>query len=170
MAAPTVITITDAVLMLGDTLADVTPPSGTGEDFSCQVSSGAINATPNLNDVPATFCAPASQAPAATGFELALTWLQDWTAPGGGLSMYAFANDTETKYFSLSLTDATEPIATGQVRIVAGSFGGDAGTPLTTDVTWPIVGKPTITAPASVPLSAEQEQAQADVEPDTVAV
>jgi hypothetical protein len=156
MADPTVIVIANATLKLGDddTLA-------TSEDFSCQVSSAAINSTPNLQSVPATFCAAASQAPAATGYELAITWLQDWTAPGGGLSFYAYENDTLTKYFSLTLNDQTEPIATGQVRIVAGSFGGDAATPLTSAVVWPCVGKPVITPPAVVPLSSSRANSAA---------
>lgn len=145
MADPTVIVITNATLKLADDAATI----GTGgEDFSCQVTSAAINANANLQTVPATFCAGESQAPAATGYELAITWLQDWTASGGGLSMYAFDNDTLTKAFSLTLVGATEPIATGSLRIVAGSFGGDAATPLTATQTWPIIGKPSITAPA----------------------
>src|SRR5262245_50430884 len=99
MAAPTVIMITNAKLMLGDTAGDVNPPgTGTGKAFECQVTSAAINANPNLQTVPATFCAPESQAPAATGWELAVTWLQDWTASAAGpapsLSQYAFTNDT----------------------------------------------------------------------------
>src|SRR5262245_1287439 len=99
MADPTVIIITDATLKLGDSETEV-GTGGTGVGFECQTTSAAINATPNLQTVPATFCSPASQAPAATGFELAVTWLQDWTAPGGGLSKYAFDNDTLTKWFS----------------------------------------------------------------------
>jgi hypothetical protein len=143
MADPTVIVITNATLQLADDAAMTTP-----DDFSCQVSSAAINSTPNLQSVPATFCAAASQAPAATGYELAITWLQDWTASGGGLSFYAYENDTLTKYFSLTLNDQIAPAATGQVRIVAGSFGGDAATPLTSQVVWPCIGKPDITPAA----------------------
>jgi hypothetical protein len=147
MANPTVITIVDAQLVLSDT-AITGPPFTGGDDFSCQVTSAAINSTPNLQDVPATFCAGASQAPAATGYELAVSWLQDWTASTGGLSMYAFDNDTLTKYFALTLDTTSTPIATGELRIVPGAFGGDAGTPLLADAVWPIIGKPAISAPA----------------------
>jgi hypothetical protein len=148
MPAPTVITITDGVVTFADTEGDL----ATGLGFECQVTEASINATPNLQTVPATWCAPESQAPAATGFELAITWLQDWTAPGGGLSMYAFENDTETKFFSLKLDkDDTETVATGQVRLVAGSYGGAAGTPLTATATWPLAAKPAITVPATLP-------------------
>jgi hypothetical protein len=144
MSAPTVIVITNGTLTLADDEAGLV----TGTGFECQVSEAAINATPNLQTVPATFCEPESQSPAATGYELAVTWLQDWTVPGGGLSNYAFINDAQTKWFELTLDGAATPIATGQVRIVAGSFGGPAGTPLTTSTTWPLASKPEILVPA----------------------
>lgn len=161
MSSPTVIVITNAQLLLGDTSADVIPPTGTGsgENFSCQVTDAAINATPNLQKVPATFCVAESQVPAATGYELAITWLQDWTAAAGGLSMYAFDNDTLAKYFSLCLVGTADPIASGQVRIVAGAFGGTAATPLTAQAVWPVIGKPTISASALAVASAAPEYA-----------
>ena len=145
MSAPTVITVTDGTLKLAVDEAGL----ALGIGYECQVTEASINATPNLQTVPATFCAPESQSPAATGFELAVTWLQDWTAPGGGLSNFAFIHDTELYWFSLSLdtTDA-EPLATGQVRLVAGAYGGVAGTPLTATATWPLAAKPEITVPA----------------------
>lgn len=144
MSAPTVITITDGVLLLADTEAGL----ATGIGYECQVTEASINATPNLQTVPATFCAPESQVPAATGFELAVTWLQDWSAPGGGLSNFAFIHDTEEKWFSLALdADLDTVLATGQVRLVAGAYGGAAGTPLTATATWPLATKPTIGVP-----------------------
>jgi hypothetical protein len=144
MSAPTVIVITNGTLTLADTEVDLATSLN---DFECQVSEAAINATPNLQTVPATFCEPESQSPAATGYELAITWLQDWTVPGGGLSNYAFINDAQTKWFQLTLDGAVAPIAKGQVRLVAGSFGGAAGTPLTATATWPLASKPVITVP-----------------------
>jgi hypothetical protein len=145
MPAPTVITVVDGHVAFADTEAGLT----TAVEYSCQVTSAALGATPNLRDVPATFCAPASQTPAATGYALDMTWLQDWTAPGGGLSNYAFVNDTALKWFSIKFDkDDTTPLATGQVRVVAGGFGGEAGTPLVTTATWPVQGKPNITVPA----------------------
>lgn len=145
MSAPTVITITDGIVKFADTQAGLT----SGLAFECQVTEASINATPNLQTVPATWCAPESQSPAATGFELAVTWLQDWTASGGGLSKWAFDNDTATKWFSMLLDkDLSSTVATGQVRVVAGAYGGAAGTPLTATATWPLAAKPTITTPA----------------------
>jgi hypothetical protein len=153
MSAPTVIVITNGTLTLADTEAGL----DLGVAFECQVSEAAINATPNLQTVPATFCEPESQSPAATGYELAITWLQDWTVPGGGLSNYAFVNDAQTKWFALTLDDQLTPIATGQVRLVAGSFGGAAGTPLTATATWPLASKPVIDV---APIAAADDQAE----------
>jgi hypothetical protein len=147
MMAQTVIVITNAHVKFADDEAGL----ATAPDFQCQVVSAAINANPNLQTVPATFCSGETQVPGQTGFELALNWLQDWTAPGGGLSKYAYDNDAMEKFFSLTLSDGTEPIATGTLRVVAGAFGGDAGTPLQTSTTWPIIGKPDIVTPAVIP-------------------
>ena len=155
--AQTVIVITDANVQFADTEVGL----ATAPDFQCQVVSAAINANPNLQTVPATFCAGETQVPGKTGYELALNWLQDWTAPGGGLSFFAYENDALEMYFSLSLNDTTEPLATGVCRVVAGAYGGDAGTPLQTTATWPCIGKPEITVPAALPLAAEPEEAVA---------
>jgi hypothetical protein len=164
MANPVVITITDAILRLGATEA-------TAVNYECQVTEASINASPNLQDVPATFCAPSSQAPAATSYELAVTWLQDWTADDGGLSNWAFLNDAKEMYFELSMLPAVggppavapPPLASGQVRIVAGSFGGAAGTPLTANATWPIIGKPTIEVPTGAMAAAAATETEAEM-------
>lgn len=160
----TVITIVNAHLKLADTEAGLT----TGVDYQCQVIEASINATPNLVTVPATYCQAESQSAAATGYELALTWLQDWTAPGGGLSGYAYTNDTEEKWFSLSLEDpdTAPPVAKGPVRVVAGAFGGAAGTPLQTSATWPCSSKPVITLPAIAGMAAESDLAASEEEPE----
>jgi hypothetical protein len=142
----TVLQITDGVLRLADDEAGLT----TGEAVQEQVTQATINANANLQTVPATFTQPETQVAAPTRYELQVNWLQDWTKPGGGLSGWAFANDTEEKWFELKLDDAdTEPVARGVLRIVAGGFAGAAATPLQASVTWPIQGRPTITVPAA---------------------
>jgi hypothetical protein len=164
-----VLTITTAHLKLGDTSATVAQPAGTAPDFACQVTNAAINSVPNMNTVPASFCAAASSAPGATGWELAITWLQDWdlipatATVVGSLSEYAFRYDAQAKWFSLSLTAAAPPLVVGQCYIVAGAYGGEAGTPLTADAVWPLLAKPTLTVGVSaVPLlmefGAEEQQ------------
>ena len=155
MANATVITITDSIVKMS--VGDTEPPdwdAATGvETFSCQVATAAINATPNLADVPATFCQPATQVPAASSYEVAITALQDWTDVAG-LSMFLFDNETKLGWVQLSIptNDVGDAIAvaTAQVRFVAGSFGGEAGTPLQFDVVLPVQGRPAI-AQATVP-------------------
>ena len=146
--AQTVIVITNAHVKFAAVEADLTT---TAPDYQCQVVEAAINANPNLQTVPATFCSGETQVPGQTGFELALNWLQDWTADGGGLSFFAYTNDAAEMFFSLTLDTGTEPIATGVCRVVAGAFGGAAGTPLQTSATWPIIGKPEIIVPDTTP-------------------
>jgi len=78
-----------------------------------------------------------------TGYELAVTYLQDWTA-ADGLSRYLAANDTNLKWFQMTLDDDAATVkAEGQARIVAGPMGGAGGAPLTGTVTMPIQGTPT---------------------------
>lgn len=159
MPAATLIVMTDASLKLATTLAGITA----APEFGCQVSTGAITAVPNLADVPATFCAPKTQTPAATGWTLDLTWLQDWRDAAGGLSGFAYTHDTELMFFELKLDKAdTTPIATGEVRVVAGAYGGEAGVPLPASASWPIQGRPDITLPVTLAADA-QDAADAEV-------
>ncbi|HKE77298.1 MAG TPA: hypothetical protein VKB57_27005 [Acidimicrobiales bacterium] len=119
-------------------------------EYQCVVTSAAITTSPNIQTVPATGCQGEAQSPGQSSFALVLSWLQDWTASGGGLSGYAWDNDTELKFFSIQPDEAaTEPLAEGQVYVVAGPYLGDFGTVLVaTGVTWPCFAKPTITLPA----------------------
>ena len=139
MAGPNTITIVKGQLRFA-----VSDDAGGGTgllDANCQTTSAAVNATPNLQTVPATFCSPESQSPAATGWELAVTLLQDWEDPDG-ICWYVFDHDTELADWELALSDDQDAIMHGQCRLVAASFGGDAGTVLTSQVTWPCTQKP----------------------------
>ena len=150
----TVIVVIDATVRFGDVAA--------GVDYKCQVTKAELVATPNLQTVPATGCQPETQVPAATGFTLDLEYLQDWGA-ADSLGQYLFDNDTLEVDFSVSLdTDnVTMPVASGTVRLVPGSYGGQFGTPLLATVTLPVQGKPVI-GPAAAVLS---ERAPADTQP-----
>jgi hypothetical protein len=151
-----VITVTAATLTLG--------PTATSTDFSCQVNVGTITPTANNVDVPATFCAGASQTAAPSSFALDLTILQDWGAVKS-VSQYLFDHDAEVVDFELEgigVTGSTVTV-TGQVTVVAGALGGEAGTPLTADVSLPILGKPTVVATPPTVTAAEAE----DAEPNT---
>lgn len=141
----TVMVVKKALVKLADTEAGLT----TGTEYQCVTTSAAITSSPNMQTVPATGCAPESQSPSQTSFNLAISWLQDWTAPGGGLSGYAYEHDTELMWFSISPDNpAGVVIATGQVYVVAGPFLGDFGTVLVASgVVWPCFDKPVITLP-----------------------
>jgi len=138
MPTPTTITIVSGRLAVGLTSDALTA-------FDCQVVSAAVTANANLQTVKATFCSPESQVPAATGFELWLNFLQDWTDPAG-VCWFSMDNDTAEVAWELSLDagDGTsEAIMHGMARVVALGFGGDAGTPLESSSVWPVIGKPT---------------------------
>lgn len=160
MAAPTYITIIKGMLRVALDVADLAA-------YDCQVVSAALVANANLQTLPATFCSPEAQVPAATGYQLDLNFLQDWTDPAG-ISWFSFDNDTAQVAWELTLeTDEVVPIDAimhGDARVVAMSFGGDAGTPLQAAVTWPVIGKPAKGAyPASLAASAAvDDTVQAD--------
>lgn len=152
MPAASLITITNASLTLklsSDTV-------GTGVDYQCQITTASLDPTPNLNPVDATWCAPATQVPAPTSYTLNVTAYQDW-GKTESLSQFLFDHDTELATFEIDglvVTDAgaVPAVASGEVRLVAGTYGGAAGAPLAFTVALPVQGKPTI-APGT-PLAA----------------
>lgn len=115
--------------------------------FTCQVTDGAINASPNVTTetVPATWCDPEEtvQNVGATSFTLDLTFLQDPDLVAG-LSRFLFENDTAEAWFYLGLDGTDPPKAVGKCRVVAGTIGGPGRTTLTATVSLPITGKPMI--------------------------
>lgn len=138
----TVLTIGSASISLA-----LDGPNPVLNDFSCQVIGATLTASANVSQVPATFCAPASDVPSASSWALDLRFLQDWTDPDG-LSMFLYLHDGERAVFTLTPTADAAPAATGTVTLVAGSLGGEAGTPLEASVTLPCLGKPDVTPPA----------------------
>ena len=148
--ARTVITLNRPVFKLADSEAGLT----SGATYECQLTSATITANPQFQTIPATGCAPSSQSPGLTQWQLDMAWLQDWSAPGGGLSGYAYTHDTEQKWFSFQLSaDDPTVVATGQVFVVAGGYGGTFGdgSAAAASSTWPCVDKPDITLPATTP-------------------
>jgi hypothetical protein len=127
------------------TVADYT--TGGGGDFSCAVTSGALNASPNTSDLttPATFCEPESTTTSVgvTSYELAVSFLQDPDLVNG-LNRFLFEHDTELAYFLLGLDGTNPPKVAGRVRLIAGTIGGDARVDLTADLTLPVEQKPDV--------------------------
>jgi hypothetical protein len=146
--ARTVITLNNPIFKLADDELGLT----TGDAYECQLTSATITASANFNTIPATGCAPAAQSPGATSWAVDMAWLQDWSASAGGLSGYAYTNDTLPKWFSFTLDSVGAPtvVATGELYVVAGSYGGEfgSGAPAAATATWPCLDKPDIVLPA----------------------
>jgi len=119
----------------------------TGQDLSCQTTSGALNASPNTTDdvTPASFCGPEVTVTnvGVTSYSLDCTILQDPNFDA--VSLYLFEFDTKEAYFYLGLAgDGNPPAAIGRCRVVAGAFGGDARVALTATLSLPVSQKPDI--------------------------
>lgn len=129
--------------------ADYTGDPDLGIDFSCQVTSGALTASPNTTQqtTPATFCAPevTTTSVGVTSYTLDVNGLQDANGdPDLSISRYLFEHDTELAYFMLGFDGANPPKAIGKVRLIAGAIGGDARTDLTFTLSLPVETKPDI--------------------------
>lgn len=75
------------------------------------------------------------------------------------LALYALKHDGESAAFTFK-PGATTQTFYGNVRIVAIAIGGEVGgTAPTSDVSWPMAGKPTTTAPTMLMATAGTEQA-----------
>ena len=131
------------------TAADYTSDTDVGGDFSCQVTSGALNASANTTQqtTPATFCSPevVRTSVGVTSYTLDVNGLQDANAdPATSISRYLFEHDTKAAYFLLGFDGTNPPKAIGRVRLVAGALGGDARVDLTFTVSLPVEAKPDV--------------------------
>lgn len=115
--------------------------------FSCQVTTGALNATSNTTNktTPATWCEPEATdvQPGVTSYELACTFLQD-PQISTGISEFLFEHDTQIIWWFMGFDGTNPPKAIGRCTAVAGSIGGEARTPLTFTVTLPVKDKPVV--------------------------
>jgi hypothetical protein len=126
-------------------IADYT--SGGLGDFTCQVTSGALTASPNTSDdtTPATFCGPEETVTnvGVTSYAVDTTFLQDPDLVNG-LNRFLFEQDTREAFFYLALANDVPPKAIGRCRIIAGTIGGDARTTLTATLSLPCSRKPDV--------------------------
>lgn len=148
------------------TVATTEAGLATGDAYECQLTQAELQATANLQEVPQTGCAPASQIPGRDSWALVLAWLQDWTAPGGGFSNFCKINSTTEVWFSLAIDIVGDPtvVATGHGWVAGGSYGGViGGPPLAATATWPLIEEPDIVVPAALPLTADEPVADAEL-------
>jgi hypothetical protein len=115
--------------------------------FSCQVTTGALNANANTTTktTPATWCEPEASDTVAgvTNYDLAVTFLQDPDV-AVGINEFLYEHDTEQIWFFMGFNGADPPKVIGTCTAVAGTVGGDPRTPLVFSVTLPCKGKPVI--------------------------
>ena len=145
----TVITLIDCTARFA--LGATEPPdwsAATGvEDFTCQVTAAEVVPTANVQDVPATMCQGASQVPAASSFALRLAGLQDVT-DAAGLSMFLYDHDAAEAWVQVvgptQVAGAAQVEVTAHVNLLAGAMLGDAGTPLTFEVSLACREKPAV--------------------------
>lgn len=148
----TLMTYTTPELLVADTQAGL----DAGDAFECQINSARIDPTVSYNTVPATGCSGPTQSPGAASWGLTLTWLDDWSTPGGGLSYYAYENRGKQKWVRL-VPDKNDPavMSEGLVFIAPGGIGGtfgDGSAGQSTGVVWPYIGDPTFAIPPALPL------------------
>jgi hypothetical protein len=131
---------------------------GGANSFSCQITSGALTASPNITNetVPSTWCQPEETVPqvGVTSYSLDMTYLQD-PQISTGLSRFLFEHDTKLAWFFMGLDADDPPKAVGQVRLVAGAIGGAGRVALTATVSLPCDSKPEVcfgNATTSVPV------------------
>lgn len=140
-----------------------------GTAIECQTTSAVISAQPKYSTTPATGCAGETQKPGLSGWQLDLAWLQDWTAPGGGFSGFAFENDGKEVWFELTPDKGNAAVKfTGHGYAVAGSAGGtfgDGSAPNST-ATWPLLEKPDATYPVALTVAADVDVPAAGPEVD----
>ena len=144
------LTTTDPNVPIDTATPDDYIVAGETDSFTCQVTSSALNATPNSDseDIPATMCEAGETRTIvkATSYELALTFLQDPNV-AAGLNRFLFEHDTETAYFYFGMggDDGSEaPKSIGALRIQSGTIGGEMRKTLTADLTLPVTAKPDV--------------------------
>ncbi len=119
-----------------------------GNSFTCQITSGRLAASKNVNrrDRAATFCAAASSTVTAgqSTYTLDFAFFQD-PHVRNGLSSFLWENDTLEAYFLLAAeSGTTPPRAVGRCLIVSGSFLGEARSDLTDSVSLDVKRKPDV--------------------------
>lgn len=118
-----------------------------GGAFQCQITSGALTASPNTTDntTAATFCDAevTTTAVGVTSYTVDTGFLQDPHIVAG-LSRFLFEHDTKEAYFLLGLNGGEAPRAIGRCRVIAGQIGGDARVDLTATLSLPVSRKPDV--------------------------
>jgi hypothetical protein len=142
------------------TLTLGTPPD---MDVSCQVTNVRVaSAYSDDGSAVTVLCGETVPAPRKLdGHKLEGKLIQDFDQTAGWIA-WVWAHDLETVAFEYLPNDTDAPTITGTVtiEIPPETYGGDAGTRITSDFSWGMPAKPTFTPPAGV-----LEAADAELEP-----
>jgi hypothetical protein len=143
------------------------PGTGLRTEFNCDLSTAEIVPTPGDAVQYATLCPSGSyQSTGKTTYELHIVAVQKWDATG--LASFLWDHDGELADFQYQAHGAglapsvDAPGMTGQVRLVAGAYGGEVDNYAELDVTLACSTKPTKLT-AAFPATAE-----AEAEPEAV--
>lgn len=129
----------------------------TPDEYNCQVASATVEVTAGDEVTYTTLCTDGSFSEVGRStYALVLRLGQDWTS-SQGLARYLWENEGAVVPFRLQAHgSATEsatdtPAMTGNVRIVAASYGGEVDTYAEAEVSLPCTAKPTLEITAPVP-------------------
>jgi len=150
-------------LFMRDVLLNLRIAAGAGARtaYQCDISTAEIVPTPGDEVTYSTLCASGSYSSIGkTTYALHIVAAQRWAVDG--LAAFLWDHDGELADFQYQAHGETvanaadTPGMSGQVRLVAGNYGGEVDTYAELDVTLPCVTKPTKTT-AVFPALAEAE-------------
>lgn len=125
-----------------------------GTSYECQVSQWEVQNNTDDGERHFTFCPDGEfREDADDDYALSLTFFSDWRSPTG-LNHFLTVNDKQVVNFTLDHhpdIPAEHVRWTGSVKIKAPNAGGEVRTEETTEVTFPIIGKPVYTRPEESP-------------------
>ena len=146
-------------------LAIVGPPAGSAAEFNCDVHTAEIVSSAGDEVTYSTLCSEGSYSSVGrTTFALHVVAAQRWAADG--LATFLWDHDGELATFEYQAHgDGVTPTAdlpgmAGEVRLVAGNYGGEVDTYAELDVTLACTSKPTKIV-AAFPAVEEAEAATA---------
>lgn len=143
--APIVEKLGPGTLTVGATGAEV--------DFSCQVTAATVEADVNADDPVIVLCGDSVPGARTYDYHISGTMYLDLTA--GGIVDFSWTHAGETVPFTFTPIDSGAASVAGNLIVDPLPVGGDeAGANMTGDYDWAIVGKPTWTPAAALPLGA----------------
>jgi hypothetical protein len=134
-------------------------PTGTGLDFSCQITNARItSAYSDDGDAVTTLCGDTKPPPRKLdGHKLEGTLVQDFDVDeaGGGVIDYLWNHNLEVVAYSFVPNEGAVVTITGtlQIEIPAETYGGDVNKRVTSDFVWNLQETPTRTY-TTTPLAA----------------